>query len=89
MRKLSRRNKRRKREDYREDLPQHKDYNIGHWRGHSHTLRERICNGCGKIAVIRSKAHKRWCKKEKKMVHCGSYRLNREPVYIKIKEEEE
>lgn len=74
--------KRRKRSHYRPDLPVHKDFNIGHWRGFMKEKKLRKCNECGREAEIRGTACKKWDKKTKKMVYCGTMKIVREPVFI-------
>lgn len=80
--------KRRKRSDYGPDLPIHKDYNIGHWRGFMKEQKLRRCNECGREAKTRGTACKKWDKKLKKMVYCGTMKIIREPVFIRRNDDE-
>lgn len=38
----------------------------------------RKCNACGHECFSRYNTHKRWCKKNKKMVYCGTMRVIRD-----------
>jgi hypothetical protein len=39
--------------------------------------KKRKCNTCGYEATWRSNTHKVWCKKQKKLVYCGTMRVIR------------
>lgn len=80
--------KRRKWIHYRPDLPRHKDFNIGHWKGFRGIAQLRKCNECGHERETHLTAHKVWCKDTKRSIYCGTMRIVREPVYITKGEEE-
>lgn len=86
---LTNNRKRRKRSDYGPDLPIHKDFNIGHWRGFMKEKRLRRCNNCGREGEYRGTACKRWNREKKQMTYCGTMKLVREPVFIVKRDKDE
>ena len=81
--------KRRKRSDYGPDLPIHKDYNVGHWRGFRGVPQLRRCNECGHEVKTHLTAHKIWCPIKKGSKYCGTLKIVRKPVRYKLRYKEE